>query len=274
MPPANLSFLPWVRQGAAGAIARRRHARPEHSRPSPTCRSSLNVNADALPAVPLRLRGPADVVGIDRHQVVRTDPRPNTSDFEPNCFPSIEFDRADFPWLFTPARANTNGQLRPWLCLVVVRQQDGVQLTSAPRRAAADAQDRRAGQAVPRAARPEGLLGVGARPGRGRQHGRSERGRRGVERRAAPLALAAGVSAAADAEHRLPRLRRADLRARTQGRPRAGDRRHRADRARTRSRTGVDADRDGADAGPAARLLLVAVPHRRRRRLRSRWRAA
>ena len=55
---------------------------------------------------------------------------PNTTDFEPNCFPSIEFDRADFPWLFTPARANTNGQLRPWLCLVVVREQDGVQLTS------------------------------------------------------------------------------------------------------------------------------------------------
>ena len=71
------------------------------------------------------------MVGIDRHQVVRTDPRPATTDFEPNCFPSIEFDRADFPWLFTPARANTNGQLRPWLCLVVVRQQDGVQLTSA-----------------------------------------------------------------------------------------------------------------------------------------------
>ena len=92
----------------------------------------LNVNTRALPAVPLRLRGPADVVGIDRHQVVRTDPRPNTSDFEPNCFPSIEFDRADFPWLFTPARANTNGQLRPWLCLVVVRQQDGVQLMSVP----------------------------------------------------------------------------------------------------------------------------------------------
>ena len=35
-------------------------------------------------------------------------------------------------WLFTPAKANTNGQLRPWLCLVVVRQQDGVQLTSVP----------------------------------------------------------------------------------------------------------------------------------------------
>src|SRR5262249_2684467 len=33
-------------------------------------------------------------------------------------------------WLFTPACANTNSQLRPWLCLVVVRKQDGVQLTS------------------------------------------------------------------------------------------------------------------------------------------------
>jgi len=55
----------------------------------------------------------ADVVGIDARQVIRTDPRPNTSDFEPNCFPSIEFDRVDFPWLFTPAAANSQDRLRP-----------------------------------------------------------------------------------------------------------------------------------------------------------------
>jgi hypothetical protein len=131
MPAANLSFLPWIRQGAAGAISTvdtLGSAQPAVADVS----VALKVNSEAVPEVPLRLRGPADVVGIDRHQVVRTDPRPNTSDFEPNCFPSIEFDRADFPWLFTPAKANTNGQLRPWLCLVVVRQQDGVQLTSVP----------------------------------------------------------------------------------------------------------------------------------------------
>ena len=131
MPPANLSFLPWIRQGAAGAITRV----DTLGQTQPAVADVpvvVNVNASALPAVPLRLRGPADVIGIDRHQVIRTDPRPNTSDFEPNCFASIEFDRADFPWLFTPAMANTNGQLRPWLCLVVVRQQDGVQLVSVP----------------------------------------------------------------------------------------------------------------------------------------------
>ena len=126
---ANLSFVPWVRQGAAGAIATvdtLGSSQPAVADVAVT----LAVNDEPLAPVALRLRGPADVVGIDAHQVIRTDPRPNTSDFEPNCFPSIEFDRADFPWLFTPARANTNAQLRPWLCLVVVRKQDGVQLTS------------------------------------------------------------------------------------------------------------------------------------------------
>src|SRR5262249_53565673 len=128
---ANLSFLPWVRQGAAGAIGAVDTLGP--GQPAAADVSVvLAVNNSPLPAVPLRLRGPADVVGIDRHQVVRTDPRPNTSDFEPNCFPSVEFDRAASPWLFTPARATATGQLRPWLCLVIVRQQDGVQLTSVP----------------------------------------------------------------------------------------------------------------------------------------------
>lgn len=127
--PANLSFLPWIRQGAAGAIAAPDTLTSKQAAVADVS-VVLNVNGAALPAVPLRLRGPADVVGIDRHQIVRTDPRPHSVDFEPNCFPSIEFDRADFPWLFTPAKANANGQLRPWLCLVVVRQQDGVQLSS------------------------------------------------------------------------------------------------------------------------------------------------
>ena len=45
-------------------------------------------------------------------------------------FRAIEFDRPDFPWLFTPANADTQARLRPWLCLVVVRKQDGVTLRS------------------------------------------------------------------------------------------------------------------------------------------------
>ena len=56
------------------------------------------------------------------------DPPPGSQDFEPNCFASVEFDRPDQPWLFTPARADGNGRLRPWMCLIVVREQDGVSI--------------------------------------------------------------------------------------------------------------------------------------------------
>ena len=54
----------------------------------------------------VRLYGPGDVTGIDPQQVVRTEPRHLATDFEPNYFPAIEFDRPDFPWLFTPAKAD------------------------------------------------------------------------------------------------------------------------------------------------------------------------
>ena len=220
---ANLSFLPWVRQGAAGAIAtvdtlgsepaggRRRvgGAQREHRARCRPCRCGFAVRRTSSASTATRSSAPIPV---------RT---PATS--SRTAFPSIEFDRADFPWLFTPARANTNGQLRPWLCLVVVRQQDGVQLMSVPDAPLPQLRIADAGQAVPRAARPEGLLGVGARPGRRRQHGRSERRRRGVERRTAPLALAPGLPATADAEHRLPRLCRADVR-RSDAKPVSGRR--------------------------------------------------
>ena len=105
----------WARRSAARSTSRRR-SRSTARQPVP---------------VTVRLRGPADVVGIDPHQIVRMDPRPGTADFEPNYFAAIEFDRPDFPWLFTPAAPTRRRKLRPWLCLVVVRKQDGVALRRA-----------------------------------------------------------------------------------------------------------------------------------------------
>ena len=123
--PANLSFLPWVRQGAAAAISAT-DTLAANLPGAALLSANLSVNGTPTPAVSLRLRGPADVVGIDTRQIVRMDPHPGSADFEPNYFAAIEFDRADFPWLFTPAKAQDGGRLRPWLCLVVVRVQPGV----------------------------------------------------------------------------------------------------------------------------------------------------
>ena len=129
--PANASvvFLPWVRQGAAAAI-NVPDTLGSNLRGAIDLQARLTINGAPGDPVIVRLRGPADVVGIDPGEIVRVDPKPNTTDFEPNYFAGIEFDRPDFPWLFTPAKAGADAKLRPWLCLVVVRKQQGVVLSS------------------------------------------------------------------------------------------------------------------------------------------------
>ena len=122
-------------------------------------------NADAATRQ-VRLYGPGDVTGIDPQQVVRTEPRNLAKDFEPNYFPFIEFDRPDFPWLFTPAQANATGRLRPWVCLVVVRKQDGVTLRPSESRWPAGARDRST-RAAPASSFPDlvGVVGMGSHAG-------------------------------------------------------------------------------------------------------------
>jgi hypothetical protein len=124
---ANYVFLPWIRQGAAASIqAPDSLTSAQAGVVSVPVQLRVNDTDDAGQQV--RLYGPGDVVGIDPLQVVRTEPRHLATDFEPNYFAAIDFDQPDFPWLFTPAAAGAKNRLRPWLCLVVVRKQEGVAL--------------------------------------------------------------------------------------------------------------------------------------------------
>jgi hypothetical protein len=120
-------FLPWVRQGAASGITV-----PDSLGSAQRADVSLLVSVQltnfTVPARDVRLYGPADVTAIDPRQVVRVQPRHLTTNFESNFFPLIEFDRPDFPWLFTPARPGEGERLRPWICLVVVRKRPSVTL--------------------------------------------------------------------------------------------------------------------------------------------------
>ena len=81
--PAHLSFVPWVRQGTAAAIAVQ-DTLGSNLRGEAALTANLTINGSAVPPVTLRLRGPADVVGIDPRQIVRMDPLPGSTDFEPN----------------------------------------------------------------------------------------------------------------------------------------------------------------------------------------------
>ena len=129
--PANYVFLPWVRQGAAAGIQITDMTTAQPGVVSVSVKLQVNDDLDQINQT-VRLYGPGDVIGIDLRQVVRTDPHHLSTDFEPNYFPAIEFDHPDFPWLFTPAKADDKNRLRPWLCLVVIRKQDGVTVSQQP----------------------------------------------------------------------------------------------------------------------------------------------
>ena len=83
-------YLPWVREGAAHALANVDDtsapvlAKPTGDKRLSTLPARLLVNDRTPVDVPLRVYGPGDVVGIDPRGVLRTDPLANTADFEPN----------------------------------------------------------------------------------------------------------------------------------------------------------------------------------------------
>jgi hypothetical protein len=125
MVDARYGFLPWVRRGVV-SLAKNAPAQNFVS-----LQVGLTVNAVPTSPVSVRLHGPGQVVGIDPRAIIRTEPRPDSTSFEPNYFPTVEFATPDFPWLFTPALPD-GAALRPWLCLVVVREHDGVALVPRP----------------------------------------------------------------------------------------------------------------------------------------------
>lgn len=123
---AQYSFIPWVRQGlvqAAGGLSKGRLRLQVKAKVADA--SVARLGAAAGPG-DILLFGPGDVTSLDAAQVIRQDPPAGTTDFEPNHLAFVEFDRPDLPWIFSlGSTAAAAGQLRPWLCLVVVKKRDG-----------------------------------------------------------------------------------------------------------------------------------------------------
>ncbi|WP_137144266.1 hypothetical protein [Mycolicibacterium sp. CR10] len=123
---ARSAFLPYYRTGIAAAL---REPFDTGARARATMAVSLEVRA--LPAdrdvaqpatadVNVTVRGPGDVVSLDPRQIIRRHPVPGTVNAEPGDLAHIEFDRPDLPWQFTPTGPRSDGNLPPWLRLVVV----------------------------------------------------------------------------------------------------------------------------------------------------------
>ncbi len=117
-------FLPWARRGLVRAV-QTPDALGIAARPGIQLGLTIAADRDGNAVAPvtgqvgLRLFGPADIVGLDTRLILRTDPKPHATSFEPNYLALVDFDPPDFPWMFTPAQAGASQRLRPWLVLVV-----------------------------------------------------------------------------------------------------------------------------------------------------------
>jgi hypothetical protein len=122
------TFLPWIRRGVGTQIDRVDGDATSAARttlPVTVAVGGGPLSTAAGPvSVPLALYGPGDVTALDPRTVIRTWPRPNVFQAEPNFFPLIELQPADLPWRYTPARANAQDRLRPWVSLIVLRDDE------------------------------------------------------------------------------------------------------------------------------------------------------
>lgn len=120
-------FMPWVRRGLTVALT---ETDTLGAGPLLPARATAQIgvtlagaNAGTLTTPPaMHLYGPGDVIAIDTRLVLCTDPKPNMRNYEPNYLAIVDFDPPDFPWMLTPALANNDGRLRPWLVLVVLER--------------------------------------------------------------------------------------------------------------------------------------------------------
>lgn len=129
-PLATYTFLPWLRQGLSNSIVQ------TETTPNPTLRAAVDVRLtirsegvagvvpDAnLATTTVQLHGPGEILGLDPALVFKTEPRHWITNFEPSTLAHIEFYDEDFPWRYTPARANSGTHRHlPWIMLVVLEE--------------------------------------------------------------------------------------------------------------------------------------------------------
>lgn len=131
------SFSSFLRKGIANSIRNIADLSAGNSGNSavlarPAIEAAVYVKFDSQAPESVRksldVYSPANVAGIDKRAIIRTDPEHYCTNFEPNYVACIEFFEEDFPWRFTPTSINAqqaqNERLTPWLALIVLKEEE------------------------------------------------------------------------------------------------------------------------------------------------------
>jgi hypothetical protein len=131
IPNNKYTFLPWIKTGLGSLISNNEQdlqgMRAKVSVDMKVRRfDQYNNPDDQVITKDFLLYGPGDVIGLLKNTVIRTEPRDNEINVEPNFFVHVEFSQPDFPWRYTPARpqGTQQGLLSPWLSLIVLTDEE------------------------------------------------------------------------------------------------------------------------------------------------------
>ncbi|MFZ3165987.1 MAG: hypothetical protein WA130_00115 [Candidatus Methanoperedens sp.] len=117
-------FLPWLREGLGNTITDK-DTLDRGGTVGGRAKLSLQMNVNNQPAgtKEFMIVGPADVIGFSKDLVIRTEPVDWSTTFASNLLAHIEFYEEDFPWRYSPARADGE-KLRPWISLIVLKEDE------------------------------------------------------------------------------------------------------------------------------------------------------
>ena len=122
MSLGEYSFLPWLRRGIANQLQAAATATSRASLAVTVRLASDTAPAVDVPAKTVLLTGPGDIVGLNPHMVLRTEPRQGVTNFEPNYLAYVDFYDEDFCWRYTPDVPDLGKhRLAPWLTLLVLK---------------------------------------------------------------------------------------------------------------------------------------------------------
>lgn len=132
----TFAFLPWLRRGVSTQISRRNDTpTPVPAQPRGTFDVTVPFSGPGGGTATVRglaLIGPGEVIGLDPGAIGRSWPTDGAADVESNYFPLLELGQADLPWRYTPASADLKDRLRPWCCLIAVKDDPSELVALAP----------------------------------------------------------------------------------------------------------------------------------------------
>lgn len=127
MSNPNYNFIPWVRYGIGNYISDADNPTDPVIKMRPSISVEIDVTQDTQSIQQkLEVFSPGDIIGINPEAILRTEPKNNSTDFESNYLPFIEFYDEDLPWRYTPVNPNvtTPNRLRPWMALIALKKDE------------------------------------------------------------------------------------------------------------------------------------------------------